>query len=312
MRSPLSRRSFLAGSAGFAVLTACGSDENGGSGADLTTPITFPADGTPPLVDAGSPTLGVRFPDGLRGVTSGFEEGVEARAPFTANSPADSEQAGRPLGEDAPDTMDVVVQFDGQVVSEQTVTARAKGEFTPYYPVVFTPEQAGMYAVVSSYAPEAPAWLVVNPADTLVSPHLGDVLPVAPTPTTTDTMDFERICTREPEPCPFHDVTLEEALAAGPVALLLATPAFCQTDTCGPSVDLMMSIAPDFADITVVHAEVYTEAPTDGNIPLAPLPLQFEMQWEPALWVTDASGLVVAERNWAMSSDDIRSAMAAV
>ncbi|MGI9602910.1 MAG: hypothetical protein ACR2QE_13575 [Acidimicrobiales bacterium] len=308
MRSPLSRRTFLAGTAGLAVVTACGSDGDGGSSGDLSTPVTYPADGTPPLVPAGSPTLGVRFPDGLRGIPSGFEENLEVRAPFTANSAED----GFPLGDDAPDTMEVVVQFDGAVVAEQTVAAQAKGEFTPYYPVVFTPEQSGLYAVVSDFAPDAPAWLNVNPEGTLVHPHLGDDLPVAPTPTFDDDLGFDLICTRDPEPCPFHDVTLEAALAAGPVALLLATPAFCQTDTCGPSVDLMMDIAPDFADITIVHAEVYTEPPADGSLPLAPLPVQYEMGWEPALWVTDASGLIVAERHWAMGSDDIRAALETV
>ncbi|MDH3705568.1 MAG: hypothetical protein OES57_05840 [Acidimicrobiia bacterium] len=308
MVSPLSRRSFLAGTAGLAVVTACGGSDGDGSGSDgdLTSPVTFPADGTPPLVPAGSPTLGVRFPDGLRGVMSGFEAGLLARAPFTAND-ADT---GFPLGEDAPESMDVVVQFEGEVVSEQTVAREALGEFTPYYPVIFAPEAEGMYAVISDFAPEAPAWLVVNPAGTLVHPVLGDTLPTAPTPTFDDDLGFEKICTRSPEPCPFHEVTLDEALAAGgPVALLLATPEFCQTDTCGPSVDQMITIAPDFGDITVIHAEVYTEPPTDGAIPLAPLPLQYEMQWEPALWVTDGQGTIVSELHWAMSSNEIRGAM---
>lgn len=322
MVTPLSRRSFLAGSAGFAVLTACGGSDGGGSSAttslssaDLTAPVTFPADGTPPLVPDSSPTLGARFPDGLRGLTSGFEAGVEARAPYIALRPADSEvDPGFPLRDDAPESMEVVVQFDGALVSEQTVARQGDGlEFTPYYPVVFTPAEAGVYAVVSSYAPEAPAWLDVNPAGTLQHPLLGQQLPPAPTPTVDDTMDFERICTREPDACPFHDVTLEDALASGgPVALLLATPAFCQTDACGPSVDLMIPLADEFPDITIVHAEVYTEAPSDGAIPLAPLPAQYQVPWEPSLWVTDASGLIVAERHFAMSQDDMRSALATV
>ena len=303
MLTPLSRRSFLAGTAGLAVVTACGGSDGGG---DLSAPVTFPADGTPPLVPDGAPTLGVRFPDGLRGVPSGFEAGLEARAPFIAIDPG----TGFPRGEDSPESIDVVVQFDGEVVAEQTVSRQGFGEFTPYYPVIFTPEVEGRYAVVSDYAPDAPAWLVVNPPGTLVHPHVGDSLPVSPTPTFDDDLGFDKICTRTPEPCPFHEVTLEQALAGGgPVAVLLATPEFCQTDTCGPSVDQMMAIAPDFGDITVVHAEVYTEPPSDGAIPLAPLPEQYEMQWEPALWVTDAAGTVVSELHWAMSSDEIRAAM---
>ena len=46
----------------------------------------------------------------------------------------------------------------------------------------------------------------------------------------TDPRGVDPICTREPEVCPFHDITLTEALAAGkPVVYYVGTPAFCST-----------------------------------------------------------------------------------
>jgi hypothetical protein len=50
------------------------------------------------------------------------------------------------------------------------------------------------------------------------------------TPTVADLKGVELLCTRTPNACPLHDVTLKDALAANtPVAFLIATPKFCQT-----------------------------------------------------------------------------------
>ena len=47
-----------------------------------------------------------------------------------------------------------------------------------------------------------------------------------------------------PNPCPFHDVTLTEALAPGkPVVYMVGTPAHCQTGTCAPALEFLVESA---------------------------------------------------------------------
>ena len=100
------------------------------------------------------------------------------------------------------------------------------------------------------------------------------------------------MCTREPEFCPFHDLTLTEALASGKgVVYLVGTPAFCQTGSCAPALESIIDIHEDFVDRYVfVHAEVYTD-----NTATTPAPAvdAAGLSYEPALFITDATGIVV-------------------
>jgi hypothetical protein len=92
-------------------------------------------------------------------------------------------------------------------------------------------------------------------------PGPGDPMPPFDTPTFDDSRGVDPLCTREPDTCPFHDVTLTEALGAGkPVAYLIGTPAFCQTGTCAPALESMIAVQDRFGDtFTWIHAEVYTD-----------------------------------------------------
>jgi hypothetical protein len=131
-------------------------------------------------------------------------------------------------------------------------------------------------------------------AGTVTVPGPGRPLPPFDTPTVDDARGVDPICTREPEPCPFHEVTLTDALAAGkPVVYIVGTPAFCQTGTCAPALESIIDVQDQFGDqFTFVHAEVYTD-----NTATEPAPAvdAARLTYEPALFVTDASG-VVTER----------------
>ena len=307
LRASLNRRTFLLGGAA-ATLAACSSGTSTTQPRDLSAPVTLPPDGPPFPVNQTS--LGARFPDGIRAPTA-FVEGVEARLPFVA---LDAEQL--PLTADAPSSLDVVVQRNGVVVHEQTVPAEAQGEFTPYFPVVFTPEVAGQYVVVSDYG-EVESWFGVVERDQVSVPQIGDALPPFATPTFDNPEGVELLCTRQPDPCPFHEAQLDLALGEGrPVAFLIATPLFCQTDVCGPSVDYLVELAPQFPDITFLHSEVWAEDINSGEPgalpPLAPVVQEYMMPWEPALFVADGTGTIVAALHFAMSKDEVAAALAKV
>jgi hypothetical protein len=89
-----------------------------------------------------------------------------------------------------------------------------------------------------------------------------------------------------------HEVTLREALAAPlPVAYLIGTPAHCSTGTCTPALEALIALRDRFADqITFVHAEVYSDADATS---IAPAVKAARMTYEPALFVVDASGVIV-------------------
>jgi len=54
----------------------------------------------------------------------------------------------------------------------------------------------------------------------------GQAMPRVPTPSPGGNAGVELVCTRSGGPCPWHDVSLDQALASGrPLAVLVATPA---------------------------------------------------------------------------------------
>jgi hypothetical protein len=100
------------------------------------------------------------------------------------------------------------------------------------------------------------------------------------------------VCTRTPEPCPFHDLTLTEALASDKqVVYLVGTPAFCQTGTCAPALESMIAVQDRFGEtFDWVHAEVFTD--NTATIPTDAVGAA-NLTYEPALFVIASDGTVL-------------------
>jgi hypothetical protein len=185
-----------------------------------------------------------------------------------------------------------VVDVDGNPLGNRITAVRRDTTPAPYYDFHPALDTAGFYAlVVDGGPPDGASFQVAEPAAVPV-PIPGRPLPPFDTPTVDDGRGVDPICTREPEPCPFHEVTLTEALAAGkPVAYYVGTPAFCSTGSCAPALESLIEVQDQFGDaFTFVHAEVYTDLQATET---APAVAAVGMYYEPALFVTDAEGVVV-------------------
>jgi len=277
----LDRRNFILGSAALATLVACGSAEPNG-----LTPAR----------------LGLRFPDGfLQDSVAVANSGLQ-RFPFVVIA-----DDGLPMISNTPESIEIEVLRKGELFTTETVQARGVGQFTPYYPLEFTPTETGSYVARTSFSDLDIEFIVVERTQTPLF-QVGDSLPPFDTPTLDDARGVDPICTRT-EPCPFHELTLTEALANGrPTAVIISTPAFCQTDVCGPSLEFVIDAAATRADINVVHAEVYKNFTADtngGGLPeVSPLLAAWDMQFEPSLFVADASGTIVGARHFAFDRDE--------
>lgn len=130
----------------------------------------------------------------------------------------------------------------------------------------------------------------VAPADSALPIPGAEAVSVA-TPTTEDELGLVQLCTRSPEDCTMHDVSLDEAIAAGrPVMLMFATPAYCQTAVCGPGVDTLQEVAAsrDWGDMAFIHAEIYA----DEGTTVAEHVRAWELPSEPWLFSIDREGRI--------------------
>lgn len=288
----LSRRGFLVGLGGMALAAACGG--GGGGSAASTTATTVPA----PTAAGGGLNLVRFFGDDL----------VVAGRPHRVTVGVATDHLLTP-GE-APATLRLAVtDADGATISGPTeVQMHARDLFRPYYPVTVEVPGAGTYRLVAPEEPGSPeAWFAA--VDRSPVPWVGDPLPALATPTTADPRGVDPVCTREP-PCPFHEVSLGDALAGGsPVALYVGTPRFCQTAICGPTLDLLIDAAGNHPGVTVIHVEVYTDLTAQTlTEPVTAL----GYTWEPSLLVAGGDGTVVARLDNIFDADELDATLALV
>jgi hypothetical protein len=203
-----------------------------------------------------------------------------------------------------------VIDAKGAKVATFSTPAHSTDLVFPYWPITVQLPQAGLYGLVVDGATGDPAaFQLFDPTDVPI-PTTGSKLPAFDTPTTSDARGVSPVCTLTPTPCPFHSMTLRDALPAGkPVVYMVGTPAHCQTGTCGPSLQFLVAAATPYAGkATFVHAEVYTD---DTATVQAPAVEALKLDYEPVLFITDASGTLVDRLDVVWDAAEITAVLAA-
>ena len=296
----ISRRTFISGSLGVIGATSTvglSSLLAGCSGGSSSTSI----DSVLGLADL---QLVQRFPQVL---VSG-----NVRLPFSL-----ANQAGlltTESGLDLPTTLTAkLINADTQEVVAESLSAdrHDTGLTIPYWPFRVDIDKPGIYTLIVDGGPaEGAAIQVLNATEVLI-PLVGSQLPGFDTPTVDDHRGVEPVCTRAPEQCEFHNITLNEALALKkPIAYLVGTPAHCSTGTCAPALEALITVRKSIGDaMTFLHAEIYTD---DKATTVAPAVIALKMEYEPAIYITDASGKIIERFDAVFDADEISSAIAAL
>ena len=206
-----------------------------------------------------------------------------------------------------------LINADTQEVVAESLSAdrHDTGLTIPYWPFRVDIDKPGIYTLIVDGGPaEGAAIQVLNAAEVLI-PLVGSQLPGFDTPTVDDHRGVEPVCTRTPEPCLFHNITLNEALALKkPIAYLVGTPAHCSTGTCAPALEALITVRKSIGDaMTFLHAEIYTD---DKATTVAPAVVALKMEYEPAIYITDASGKIIERFDAVFDADEISSAIAAL
>ena len=194
----------------------------------------------------------------------------------------------------------------------KSVTARRYDENmpVPYWPFVFNIEKEGIYILTLDIAPETEiSFQVLNRSD-VPMPKVGDPLPPFDTPTIDNARGVNPICTRPEGTCPFHSMTLTEALKSGqPVVYLIGTPAYCSTGTCAPGLDALIKISKTLKNKAVfIHADVYKDKTATET---APAVQAYKLSYEPLLYITDAQGTQIDRLDVIFDAKELREVLAA-
>jgi len=217
-------------------------------------------------------------------------------------------------GFELPNTLSAqLINADTQEVVAESLSAdrHDTGLTIPYWPFRVDIDKPGIYTLIVDGGPaEGAAIQVLNATEVLI-PLVGSQLPGFDTPTIDDHRGVEPVCTRAPEQCEFHNITLNEALALKkPIAYLVGTPAHCSTGTCAPALEALITVRKSIGDaMTFLHAEIYTD---DKATTVAPAVIALKMEYEPAIYITDASGKIIERFDAVFDADEVSSAIAAL
>jgi len=126
-------------------------------------------------------------------------------------------------------------------------------------------------------------------------------------PLARDVADPKQICTALP-PCQLHDLTIADALALKkPALLLFATPGFCVSATCGPDLETVQSLEPEFRGrMSFLHLEIYSDPQTQA-------PSQAVNEWrlpsEPWVFLVDRGGKIADKLEGGLTAAELREGM---
>jgi hypothetical protein len=153
---------------------------------------------------------------------------------------------------------------------------------------------------------------------------VGEQAPSVATPTLADVGGDPAKLSTDPKPDPdLYRTSLAAALAAHePFVLVFATPAFCQSRVCGPTLETVKRVKAGETGVTFINVEPYTlewksgslQPVLDANGQLSPVPAvnAYGLLVEPWIFVVDRDGVVRASFEAVVSEKELKAAIGAV
>ncbi len=230
-------------------------------------------------------------------------------------------------------SVEVTVEKNGETVLETTVIGRVVdhdhvGNPDPdhqhatlfrYYALRAELDEPGIYDLTIGIEGTESELVVqlFDPSEVSV-PLIGEAFPSVVTPTFDEPSTIDRLCTRV-ETCPFHTVSADRVMTEGrPMALLVATPAFCSTAYCGPVLETLIDESARFPDVEFLHVEVYENTDevegnyADPRIRLAPAIVDLGLEFEPSLFLVSAEGILIDRIDNVFDSTELAAALTAL
>jgi hypothetical protein len=192
--------------------------------------------------------------------------------------------------------------------NDTTLYARGLTKGRGVYVTDFTFPVAGVWTAVVNTRGRKLA-LAMQVKERNEAPGVGQAAPRVASPTNTNALGVNPICTRRPA-CPLHAISLDTVIGTKPVVAMFATPALCQTAYCGPVLDELLELVSRYGDkVAFVHVEIYKD--TKGSA-LAPAVAAWNLPSDPWLFTIDAAGVIRARLDGAIGREEMEKAITAL
>jgi hypothetical protein len=180
-------------------------------------------------------------------------------------------------------------------------------DFTDLYVTRLTFPKPGRYwLLVEPDGDSTQGYTIVDVGVRSRAPGVGDRAIASDTPTLADA-PAEEITTQRPPDTELLRTSVKQALEEGsPFVVVFATPEFCVSRACGPTVSVVQTVAGELegSGVRFIHVEIYKDNDPDLG------PNEWVQEWrlpsEPYTFLVDADGVIRARFEGAFSVDELR------
>ena len=105
----------------------------------------------------------------------------------------------------------------------------------------------------------------------------------------------------------FYELSIDEALKERkPFVVAFATPKFCTSATCGPTLDIVKDASADYPQVNYLHVEPYSNLDDPDNLK----PIKAVREWglpsEPWVFVIDREGRLLDKLEGGITAVELR------
>ena len=139
------------------------------------------------------------------------------------------------------------------------------------------------------------------------APMIGSPAPRSRSATVRDVRDPAELCTAAP-PCELHALSVDEALASGkPSLVYFATPGYCTSGTCAPSLGSVLQARAGQAErVNFIHVEIYKDP---RNQVVADAVTEWNLPSEPWVFLVDRGGLIADRFEGIVTAEELTTAV---
>jgi hypothetical protein len=147
---------------------------------------------------------------------------------------------------------------------------------------------------------------------TATTPPIGFDAPRSENLTVQDVDDITKIDSSANPSEEMHTTTIKEAIEAGrPTLVLFAVPGFCTSRLCGPELEIMRKLYPEWKDrVEFIHVEFYEDPGTNKVVSKAAQ--EWGLRTEPWFFLIDSRGKIAAKFEGPTSMDELVEALTEV
>lgn len=201
----------------------------------------------------------------------------------------------------------------------------SRGEYIAHATFAAAGDWKAVFTTQATGKPQEAIGVSFQVLDKATGIAVGDKAPASKTPTLADVGGDVHQISSDPNPDPsFYQVSVDAAIANHtPFVLVFATPAFCTSAQCGPTLDKVKAIkATSPASVAFINVEPYVLKYASGK--LQPVldannqlqPVQATIDWgllsEPWIFTVDRNGIVQGSFEGVVSNAELTAAIAQI